>query len=233
MFQGLRAVIYGVTDIERAKKWYGEALGTVPLSAEPFHVGFNVGGYKLGLDPNAEPVSTGTAGAVAFWGVENIEAEFERLLALGAKDRGAVKEVGGGIQAATVLDPFGNILGLILNPHFRMAAGGQRLCPPRQRSRSYPAGPCPRPSCGGRGERAGCPVASTLDWRQDRLLPGRELRQPYPTVRAGSSRPGVSARRGRADASSRIRLSSMRCRARSVRRALTINAWSISWPIVS
>jgi hypothetical protein len=29
-----------------------------------------------------------------------------------------VREVGGGIRVATVKDPFGNVLGIIQNPHF-------------------------------------------------------------------------------------------------------------------
>lgn len=122
MFQGLRTVIYGVADIDKAKQWYSEALGFGPYFDEPFYVGFNVGGYELGLDPNAAPVSKASAGVVAYWGVEDITAEFTRLLALGAKEHGAVREVGGGISVATVLDPFGNILGLIHNPHFKIAA---------------------------------------------------------------------------------------------------------------
>ena len=120
MFQGLRTVIYGVTNIEEAKKWYSQALGFAPYFDEPFYIGFNVGGYELGLDPNASPVTKENAGVVAYWGVENIEAEYQRLIALGANEHGAVREVGGGIQVATVLDPFGNIVGLIHNPHFKI-----------------------------------------------------------------------------------------------------------------
>ena len=121
MLQGLRTVIYGVADIETAKTWYAKALGFAPYFDEPFYVGFNVGGYELGLDPNAQPVSRANAGVVAYWGVDNIAAEFARLLALGAKEHMAVREVGGGIYVATVLDPFGNIVGLIHNPHFKIS----------------------------------------------------------------------------------------------------------------
>lgn len=96
MIQGLRTVIYGVSDIERAKKWYSQILGVVPYFDEPFYVGFNVGGYELGLDPNAAPVSKESAGVVAYWGVENVEAEFNRLLSLGGKEHGAVRDVGEG-----------------------------------------------------------------------------------------------------------------------------------------
>jgi lactoylglutathione lyase len=125
MLQGLRTVIYGVSDIGKAKKWYAKALGIKPYFDEPFYVGFNVGGYELGLDPNAKPVTSGSAGVVAYWGVENIEADFNRLVELGASKHGEIQEVGGGIQVATVLDPFGNILGLIYNPHFNIGENRQ------------------------------------------------------------------------------------------------------------
>jgi hypothetical protein len=32
-----------------------------------------------------------------------------------------VQEVGEGIRVATVFDPFGNIFGIIENPHFRLS----------------------------------------------------------------------------------------------------------------
>jgi hypothetical protein len=34
-----------------------------------------------------------------------------------------VQEVGGGILVATVTDPWGNIFGVIENPHFKLAGG--------------------------------------------------------------------------------------------------------------
>jgi len=124
MLQGLRTVIYGVNDIARAKTWYSQALGIAPYFDEPFYVGFNVGGYELGLDPNTQPNSAESAGVVAYWGVEDITAEFKRLLELGGKEHSAVRDVGDGIQVATLIDPFGNIIGLIHNPHFKLGNHG-------------------------------------------------------------------------------------------------------------
>jgi predicted enzyme related to lactoylglutathione lyase len=122
MLQGLRTVIYGVRDVATAKAWYSAALGFAPYFDQPFYVGFNVGGYELGLDPNAEPVTPGNVGVVAYWGVEDIHAELARLIQLGARERSAVMDVGEGIQVATVLDPFGNVFGLIRNPHFKVGS---------------------------------------------------------------------------------------------------------------
>lgn len=124
MLKGLRTVIYGVDDIEKAKCWYREALGFDPYFDEPFYVGFNVGGYELGLNPNAAPVARQSAGVVAYWGVDDMDAELKRLLATGAVAHDAVQDVGSGILVASVLDPFGNIIGLIHNPHFAPGSAG-------------------------------------------------------------------------------------------------------------
>ncbi len=117
-FLGLRTVIYGVSDIEEAKRWYSEVLGIDPYFDQPFYVGFNVAGFELGLDPNIQPIGNKHMGVVAYWGVENIEQEHQRLLGIGAKGQREIEEVGDGIKVATFSDPFGNVFGIIYNRHF-------------------------------------------------------------------------------------------------------------------
>ena len=119
-FQGLRTVIYYAPDLDKAKAWYSAALGMAPYFDQPFYVGYNVGGYELGLDPDAASTPGGKAGAVAYWGVADAAAAYARLISLGAVERSAVQEVGDGIHVATVFDPFGNIFGIIQNPHFKL-----------------------------------------------------------------------------------------------------------------
>jgi hypothetical protein len=120
MFLGLRTVIYHVDNIEKGKEWYTRALETNPYFDEPFYVGFNVGGFELGLDPDAEDASVKQNGYIAYWGVSNIEEVFKHLILIGAQRHEEVKDVGSGILVASVVDPFGNILGIIENPHFEM-----------------------------------------------------------------------------------------------------------------
>jgi predicted enzyme related to lactoylglutathione lyase len=120
MFQGLRTVIYHVSDLDRAKAWYSSVLGIEPYFDQPFYVGFNVGGYELGLDPNMS--TSGGGGVGAYWGVSDCEAAFNRLLELGASAHSPVQDVGEGIRVATVNDPFGNLIGVIENPHFSIAS---------------------------------------------------------------------------------------------------------------
>ncbi len=116
--QGLRTVVYGVPDLERAKDWYTEALGIKPYVDEPYYVGFNVGGYELALDPKGTVAQPEGSGVMVYWGVDNIEEELDRLLRIGAKPHKPVENVGGDIKVASVLDPYGNLIGLIFNPHF-------------------------------------------------------------------------------------------------------------------
>jgi len=119
MFQGLRTVIYKVSDIGQAKEWYARALGFGPYYDERDYVGFSVGGYELGLDPDTATQSPGLGGSVAYWGVADIEAAVKHLQAIGATGAAAIADVGDGIRLAVLEDPFGNAFGVIENPHFK------------------------------------------------------------------------------------------------------------------
>jgi predicted enzyme related to lactoylglutathione lyase len=116
MFQGLRTVVYGVDDIKKAKKWYSMILGIQPYFDQPFYVGFNVGGYELGLAPR----STASSGPITYWGVEDADEALTKLLAAGAHEQNPVQDVGEGIRLGSVIDPFGNSLGFIKNPLFSL-----------------------------------------------------------------------------------------------------------------
>ena len=124
MLQGLRSQIYQVSDLEAAKAWYTQLLGCPPYFDEPFYVGFNVGGYELGLQPSENPDADQAKEAVTYWGVSDAEDAYAKLLALGATPYQAVQEVGGGIKLGAALDPLGNRLGVIENPHFLAALAG-------------------------------------------------------------------------------------------------------------
>jgi len=122
-FLGLRTTIYHVPDLARGKVWYSKVLGIEPYFDQPFYVGFNVGGYELGLDPDpSSSAGAGAGGVVVYWGVSDADAALNRLLSLGASERTNVQNVGEGIRVATVLDPFGNVFGLIENPHFKLTS---------------------------------------------------------------------------------------------------------------
>ena len=120
MFLGLRTAIYYVPDIEEAKAWYIKALGCDPYFDQPFYVGFNVGGYELGLHPGQGTAVSKHTGVVTYWGVDDAKAAVRHLVQLGATLDQDVSDVGEGILVASVLDPFGNVFGIIKNPHFKL-----------------------------------------------------------------------------------------------------------------
>lgn len=123
MIQGLRTVVYHVDDLAKARQWYAKVLGQEPYFDQPFYVGFNVGGYELGLSPDATETKGGSA--FAYWGVADCKAAYGRLLDLGAKAHTPPEEVGDNIVVATVTDPWGNIFGVIENPHFKSEGAGE------------------------------------------------------------------------------------------------------------
>lgn len=120
MLLGLRTVIYKSADLTRAKAWYSEVFGIEPYFDEPFYVGFNVGGYELGLDPDVRGERPGPGGSVAYWGVTKLADVMQRLAKLNVEVVAPARDVGEGIRVASVRDPFGNVIGLIENPHFSL-----------------------------------------------------------------------------------------------------------------
>ena len=117
---GLRTTIYKVGDINKAKEWYTKAFETPPYFDEPFYVGFNIAGYELGLQPEEMPTTGKPESVVTLWGVEEIEKEYNRLISLGASENEKPYNVGGELMVATVKDPWGNVIGLIYNPEFKL-----------------------------------------------------------------------------------------------------------------
>lgn len=118
-FLGLRTAKYTARDMGSAKAWYATVLGVVPYFDEPFYVGFNVGGFELGITPDDAAALERPESGVAYWGVTDAAAAAARLVDLGATPFEPVTDVGGGIRIGAVRDPFGNILGVIEHPGFK------------------------------------------------------------------------------------------------------------------
>ncbi|TAE52264.1 MAG: VOC family protein [Bacteroidetes bacterium] len=117
---GLRTTIYKVSDLAAARDWYSRVLGAAPYFDEVFYIGFNVAGYELGLQPEEETPAAKPETVLTYWGVADVASAYEHLLTLGAEEHEAPTDVGSGIIIATVRDPWGNIFGLICNPHFSL-----------------------------------------------------------------------------------------------------------------
>ena len=132
MLRGFATVNYWAEDLEAAKEWYSELLGIDPYFGRPGYYEFRVGdyGHELGLiDSRYAPhaSATGPAGAVVYWHVDDVPATFERLLAMGAKEHLPITPRGeAGFVTASVVDPFGNVLGIMYNPHYLEVLGSTR-----------------------------------------------------------------------------------------------------------
>ncbi len=128
MLRGLATVTFYADDLQAAKNWYAELLGieayyAFPPEGPPAYVEFRIGDYEdeLGfIDRKFAPhPAQPPGGAVVFWHVDDLPAAVERLQELGAKIHEPITERGtGGFVTASVVDPFGNILGVMYNPHY-------------------------------------------------------------------------------------------------------------------
>lgn len=135
--RGLATVSFYAADLEAAKRWYTELLGVEPYFNVPSQGGslayteFRIGDYQheLGIinsryAPHAQAVSP--AGAVVYWHVDDVPATLEKLLSMGAKEYQAPTDRGAGFIIAAVVDPFGNILGIMYNPHYLEVLGSTK-----------------------------------------------------------------------------------------------------------
>ena len=128
MLRGFTTINYWVDDVEAAQDWYAQVLGAEPYfvrpeEGPPAYVEFRVGPDEdeLGLiDRRYAPPSTprDPGGAIMHWQVDDVSAAVARLLELGATEYQPVTEREAGFVTASVVDPFGNILGLMYSPHF-------------------------------------------------------------------------------------------------------------------
>lgn len=129
MLRGVATVSFWADDLEAAREWYTELLGTEAYFNTPGPDGrlayteFRIGDYQQELGLIADRfrpagAGPGPAGAVLYWQVDDVQTALERLLGMGATEHEAPADRGEGFVTATVIDPFGNILGIMHNPHY-------------------------------------------------------------------------------------------------------------------
>jgi len=111
MTEGIKTIIYPVTDAAKAKATFSRLLGVEPYADQPYYVGFKVNGQDIGLDPNGH--RSGMTGPVAYLHVDDIESSMQVLVDGGGEVQGKVRDVGGGRRIVTVKDADGNAIGLL------------------------------------------------------------------------------------------------------------------------
>jgi predicted enzyme related to lactoylglutathione lyase len=124
VLRGLATINFYAADHAAAKKWYSEFLGMEPYFNVPGYSEFRIGDFEheLGLiDSNFAPAgaANGAAGAITYWHVDDLQATFDKLISMGATIYQPIIPRGNnGFVTASVVDPFGNLLGIMTNPHY-------------------------------------------------------------------------------------------------------------------
>jgi predicted enzyme related to lactoylglutathione lyase len=126
--RGMANVSFWADDVKAARDWYAklldiEAYFQRPDAENPAYVEFRLGDYEdeLGIiDRKYAPkaMQPGPGGVVLYWHVDDVQAALDRVLELGATLYEELTERGEGFITASVVDPFGNIIGLQYNPHY-------------------------------------------------------------------------------------------------------------------
>ncbi|MCF0069047.1 VOC family protein [Dyadobacter sp. CY261] len=132
--RGFATVNFYAADLDAAKKWYSEVFEIQPYFEKPGYIEFRVGDFEheMGIiDAKWAPPGTmdtpagGTpGGAIIYWHIDDVEGAYQRLLDLGATSYQPVITRGEGFVTASVVDPFGNILGVMYNQHYLSIANG-------------------------------------------------------------------------------------------------------------
>lgn len=125
MLRGLTTVTYVAEDLGAARDWYAEVLGVEPYFAKEVegrlaYLEFRIGDSldELGILDRRFVPDGGRGTAVTYWAVDDVEAAHRRLLGLGATEHLPPTVQGDGYVTASVLDPFGNVLGVMYNQHY-------------------------------------------------------------------------------------------------------------------
>ena len=102
----IRSLVVPVSDLDAAKAVYTALLGA-PHTDEPYYVGYNVDGFEVALAPGDV-----AGGPVAYADVEDLDATRATLLAAGATERSAPRQVAPETRVCVLADPDGNPIGL-------------------------------------------------------------------------------------------------------------------------
>ncbi|PRY67863.1 putative enzyme related to lactoylglutathione lyase [Glaciihabitans tibetensis] len=127
--RGLATVSLWAEDLPAAVEWYRTVLAVDPYFVRPeppeapMYVEFRIGDSEdeLGIidrrfGPPAAPTAPG--GAVVYWHVDDLQGTYDRLLEAGATEYEPPTPREAGFVTAAVVDPFGNVLGVMYNPHW-------------------------------------------------------------------------------------------------------------------
>jgi predicted enzyme related to lactoylglutathione lyase len=102
----IRSLVVPVSDLDAAKAVYTALFGA-PHTDQPYYVGYNVEGFEVALAPG-----DAADGPVAYADVEDLDAARETLLAAGATERSAPRQVAPEARVCVLADADDNPIGL-------------------------------------------------------------------------------------------------------------------------
>lgn len=102
-------IVYPVTDMDAAKKFFRAVTGSEPYADSAYYVGYKSGDMEIGLVPNQD--GREPAG-LAYWTVSDIAASVKALVDAGGTVTQDVTDVAYGLLVAGVKDPNGVTVGL-------------------------------------------------------------------------------------------------------------------------
>lgn len=128
MLRGMANVSYWADDVVEARKWFSDLFGIEPYfqrpNAEaPEYIEFRIGDYshEVGIiSKKYQPkgINNNPGGAILNWHVDDIQKAVEKVIAMGATELEPITKRGEGFFTASVIDPFGNVIGLMYNQHY-------------------------------------------------------------------------------------------------------------------
>ncbi len=125
--QGLTTMVLTADDVDAAVTWYAEVLGVAAYFRQPETGPADYAEFRIGPDEDElgimnrayAPGSTaGASASVTYWHVDDVESTLRELVSRGAQVHEPVTERGGDFVTASVIDPFGNVVGLMHSPHW-------------------------------------------------------------------------------------------------------------------
>jgi predicted enzyme related to lactoylglutathione lyase len=128
--RGIATVSFFAADHGTAVRWYTEFLGLAPYFERPGYAEFRLGDQETELGIIDAKYVPGTqsaafrAGVIAYWHVDDVDGMVDAAVSMGATVLEPVQDRGHGFITASVVDPFGNILALMFNPHYLQMLGG-------------------------------------------------------------------------------------------------------------
>lgn len=127
MFKGLTTMVLTADDVDAAARWYSKLFQIEPYFRQPTEGAAAYVEFRLGpdedelgiMDRSYAPDDTRSGGSsITYWHVADVEAAVTELINQGATIHMPPTQRAAEFVTASVLDPFGNVVGLMYSPHW-------------------------------------------------------------------------------------------------------------------